>query len=311
MARFGQLYKEHGVDEEASWIMVPHKGVNMVLLHDGKDLELKCSGNQCIDMQDFENPRSHAAQNFIAKLKAKGVQEAFVHLFTKIMTLMIPPSSRLIIVQGMHLGTTTLKAVDRKNGRQQTSFAVNVIKQREVNVTFNFLRHIHKDTKKILEHTMLKSYSDVPDWIKFLNQIYAPQANVMFKANDPRSPIVEKHLDAILTSKDWPDIVAQRDAKAEWNVFIVGKWEHDKRDYNSTRTGTTFKGKNSICDEEARTKDPLEETMAHEALHALSDMRIGDPPDDSELHPQWLVENSAFRVGYKIPKQHVKEINPF
>ncbi len=103
MARFGQLIKENGVDEEASWIMVPHKGVNLVLLYDGKDLELKCSGNQCIDTQEFENPRSHAAQNYLAKLKVKAIQEAFVYLFTKIMPLAIPPSSRLIIVEGMHI----------------------------------------------------------------------------------------------------------------------------------------------------------------------------------------------------------------
>ena len=123
----------------------------------------------------------------------------------------------------------------------KTRLEINVIKQKSVGLSFNFVTD--KDNR-----TTIKNPSDVRDWVRKLNEIYQPQTNISFdhrstrkiKINANLGPEVDS-IDANFSDWEWNMIVKERDVSADINLFFVWKIAGNAAEGTSFPKGTTWK----------------------------------------------------------------------
>jgi hypothetical protein len=302
-ATFGEVWTEWGVDEKGMhgpWMLVPSPGINAVILHDGKGLTVDDTQHQLVIEEALpvlgESRLGPIAELIPGVALAEMIASALVALLS---------GDRLFLVRGKRKGDTTIQA---KDGRVvKASLSVSVKSPRPIKVAFNFVRHTVKSggSTTIVNHTT-RNPAEAAEWIKPLNRIFIPQANVVFKPSRPPNwVVVDRALTPTVTDSDWDDVIAKGHSSADWNVFLVKNYDHTlKEGTGGPWAGTA--GKNTLCDDK-QWLDNVVGNLAHEAGHMLIKLP-GHPPCGRHC---LMWPSAETRTGNKIPEEHVRSwFNP-
>ncbi len=211
---------------------------------------------------------------------------------------------RELIVKGRTRGTTFIEV--RQPGKPAVRMEVAVKNKKTVKLTFNFV----EDNSG---HKTKRTASTVDGWVKDMNSILLPQANVEIKKHNVKNvkidknlgPVVRfsKHLTGVPASEhEWDLVTSKRDSTADLNIFFVWEYEQDiNPDHDDTDAGTL--DGNCIFEDEAGSE--IGETLAHETGHFLG---VGDFKTAGEL--DFLMYGTTDRRGRNIPKAHANIMNP-
>ncbi len=211
---------------------------------------------------------------------------------------------REFIIKGRVKGTTF---IDVKSGTTTVaSLEVAVKTKKTVRASF----HLVEDNAG---HKTTRSTSSIDGWVKTMNDILLPQANVAVtkqraisvKINQNLGDVVRfsSHLAGVPASEhEWTVVTAKADASADFNVFFVWEYEQDiNPNHDDTDAGTL--GKNCIFEDRAGTN--VGDTLAHELGHTLG---CGDlyGAADKPL----LMYGITDQRGQLVLKAHVNIMNP-
>ena len=222
----------------------------------------------------------------------KDVQQCFVH------------GGRELIIAGKIRGTTF---IDVKNGtRVAASLEVAVKAKKLVRVSFHFV-------EDNAGHKTTRSASSVSGWVRTMNDIMLPQANVEVlkqravnvKINQNLGSVVRfsQHLPGVPASEhEWNLVTAKGDASADFNVFFVWEYEQDSTP-NIDNTDAGALGKNCIFEDQAGTN--IGDTLAHELGHNLGCIDYYGAADKP-----LLMYGITDQRGQKITKAHANTMNP-
>ncbi len=296
---FQEVVKEAGVDEKNPlvWMMVPQGGFNYARLINADGLKLTAAQRNLVDIYDS------------ADAKQSKVIETLLGA-----TGFVPsPSQRVVVISsksGAATGETLISGADARGAGKQNLLEVSVKPRRIVNAVINFV--MHRNAKgEAVKHPTLVDPSMASGWIKGINDIYVPQANVEFKLPKPAAWVqYEKQFSPVIRPEDYPELFKKRTSGDVMNFFIVGEFERDSnpRSKGDISKGVTVDYKDIVCEEPAdKDKHTMIQLMAHEALHFL--LREGHHDFDKEK-ANWVMEQLDFQTGQKIPKVHANKINP-
>jgi hypothetical protein len=157
----------------------------------------------------------------------------------------------------------------------------------------------------------------VDDIIRRLNEIWTPQANVVFEKKLVDSPVVAKDMGSVVrfsrqlegppdnvppSEHDWDDVVAKADPGANLNIYFVWEYEQDNTpNVDNTDAGTL--GTDTVFEDSAGTD--IGETLAHEAGHLL-----GISPSDYPDRADELMHAFTDVRGCIIRKAQSDQANP-
>ena len=207
MPKFQELFPNRGVDNRPSgkdWMMVPEGADNYVRLVDGAGFNVQPA-----------KPRHHITVN--------EVKSSDRVLILKDLTATIDKEHRIFRVHGESAGPATVIA---EKGANSTKIEVSVKKSKSYSVAFFFLQDL--DAKGAARTRSIFTAADTDTWIKGLNDVFGPQANLGFqkvKEKDGVSPLPIAQL---------PEAVGPNQAKtlhdegiklikaANINIFLAG-----------------------------------------------------------------------------------------
>lgn len=264
-----------------NWLMVPLNGEKQVFLKDSDGMTVT-SVNPAIAEINYVDP--------IAVPAGANGRRAFS-------------------IRGNMHGHTFIEVRDARN-RFHTRLEVAVKLKKNVKLAFNFV-------KDNAQHRTHRTLEEVKDWMDELNVIYPLQTNIVFELVSYRWVTVDANLGGIIGTTgshkpdawvgEWIGVVAQRNPKANVNLFLV--WEYDE--YNpkypigtDTIEGATV-NKDCLIEDDLGGDPTGIQTIAHEIGHAL-----GIP---GESH-YFKVRNSDTVTfygpgGFRIGKVHANMIN--
>lgn len=211
---------------------------------------------------------------------------------------------RELIIKGKTKGTTF---IDVKNGATTVaSLEVAVKTKKTVQASF----HLVEDNAG---HKTSRTTSSIDGWVKTMNDIFLPQANIQVTKKRAISVKINKDLGAVVrfsshlpgvpaSEHEWDLVIAKGDASADFNVFFVWEYEQDiNPNHDDTDAGTL--GKNCIFEDHAGTN--VGDTLAHELGHTLG---VNDFYGATEK--PLLMYGITDQRGQKIPKAHANTMNP-
>jgi hypothetical protein len=213
-------------------------------------------------------------------------------------------NTREFIVKGFMGGRTYIEA--RINDGLLTRVEVSVKRARVVRITFNFVQDN-------AGHRTGRNPGQVDDWLQVMNEIYAPQANVVCRKNNSRWVNVSRnlgnvvrysaHLEGVAASEhEWNAVAGQRDGTADFNYFFVWEYEQDATPGTDNTDAGALDG-NCIFEDAAGGE--VAETLAHELGHFLG---VRDFYENS--HVGWLMYGYTDVRGRMIPRDHALRMNP-
>lgn len=297
LPRFGKPFYNSGVDEREQWMMVPLKSYNIVLLHEGKDLNVVPASShvRVTPIHDFgeymELVRNLGADD--EEVALAGPTGATAHAAYGVRATLrkrpflgqgapasVQPSiARIFKVSGKELGDTQINAKNG-SGTSVVTLAVSVKRKIVLPVAFALVRH--KLSKKQTNVTV----SEIDEIVQYANGILEPQANVRLKIHNKRwievpfDHVTVNLVDGLKnpTWETWDNLLAYKDEKVTPTVFFVVQGL--KRYYASqSTTSQGWTRDNHILISEKTTKDRdlrmriYGRTLAHETLHFLGDKR--------------------------------------
>jgi hypothetical protein len=222
----------------------------------------------------------------------------------------LPPSpahreDRLISIAGVMPGSTLVE-VRRAPSLVLARLECCVKAKKTVKVAFNFVEDSagHRTTRSSLK---------ADSWVKAMNAIFLPQANVEIKKHATRSVKVAKDLGRVVrfsahlptvpaAQHEWGVVTALADATADFNVFFVWEYEQDITP-NKDHTDAGTMGANCIFEDKAG-KD-VGETLAHETGHFL-----GAPDTYAAANKNLLMYGITDVRGQRITKGDANLFNP-
>ena len=211
---------------------------------------------------------------------------------------------RELIIKGKVKGTTF---IDVKNGATTVaSLEVAVKTKKTIRASF----HLVEDSAG---HKTTRSVGSIDGWVKTMNDILLPQANVTVTKQRAISVKINKDLGAVVrfsshlpgvpaSEHEWDLVTAKGDASADFNVFFVWEYEQDiNPNHDDTDAGTL--GKNCIFEDHAGTN--VGDTLTHELGHTLG---CGDlyGAADKPL----LMYGITDQRGQLVLKAHANIMNP-
>lgn len=239
-ASFTNSLVNSGFDDSVSppWQMVPVGGVRTIHLQDGSGLTVT------------------SADDTVATVTE--VPGAFTPLL----------NARTFVVRGCRKGTTVLRA------GPGVELAVGVKALKRIKTTF----HLVTDTATP-PHSTSRNETSVTDLLRHANEILFGQANVRLDKHDVKNTTISadlgatvrysSHISGVAASEhEWDDVVAHRDASADFNVFLVWDYEQDSTpNTDNANAGTKASEGNCLLEDAIAVPG---RTLAHETAHALS-----------------------------------------
>ena len=214
----------------------------------------------------------------------------------------ITSDDEVIRIQGKLPGKTFIDLSD-DNGNVAATLEVSVARKLVVKAAFHFVRHSTVGTTRRVGQEQT--------WIREINEIYLPQANIEFQSIVARElPLTANFGKEVNEGKalpgggklEWDEIVDNRTAGARFNIFFVKELEvgeSDDPDDNCDALAT-IGGVDCIFEDDAGTD--IGETIAHEAGHSLG-CRHNSPVTSSIAMLMWDTTDERGRL---LPKVHVE-----
>lgn len=211
---------------------------------------------------------------------------------------------REFTVSGKVKGTTF---IDVKNGTATVaSLEIAVKNKKTVRASF----HLVEDKAG---HKTTRSTGSIDGWVKTMNDILLPQANIAVTKQRAISVKIDKDLGSVVrfsshlsgvpaSEHEWDLVTAKGDASADFNVFFVWEYEQDINP-NHDRTDAGTLSKNCIFEDHAGTN--VGDTLTHELGHTLG---CGDlyGATDRPL----LMYGITDQRGQLVLKTHANIMNP-
>jgi len=294
-AKFCEAFANHGVDETATppGMIVPLPGSNLVALTGG-DGHRPVPDVKNIKIAEVDRG-NFLVLSFMSDAELTGVPLA--------------ADSRIFEIKGLQPGETHVKAGDAK-------LTVRVLTPKPVKITVRPVQ-VRDEGRNVVFHAKLKF--DIPKLVKTMNQIWTPQANVVFKlvSADPilvdevaiakamHSSAARAQLPEVVTIADFIELFdGLKDPKADFTFFLLNhvaeRSEHGKPLLKVR--GATMAQISPIALIADERKDF---TMAHEAGHLLGQTEHADP--ENEANAKKLMREGGPKIGMgKIPFNDVR-----
>lgn len=286
MAEFRKVYRLQGFDREAAprWQMIPMKESRFVVLRDGTGLTITSADPAIATVKEI-------AKNDVP---AGSFNEAF------------GPTDRFLQLDAAGYGITRIQAKNAAGGTA-VELEVDTKNLKKVRVMFNFVKdNAHHHTRRVP--------ASAAQWIIDLNRfIFKPQANVEIMSHAPARWVTvaqnlgdvvrfSSHLPAVDPKQhEWDVVVAQGDATADLNVFLVWEYEQDETPYHDDAGGGTS-GTNTLLED--HLQGYLHRNLGHELGHALG---LDDHYIAAHKHDLMYGYEDG---GTNLPKEHTNKINP-
>lgn len=285
-AEFLKCFDMQGFDRYNAprWQMVPVGGVRYVLLRDGAGLTVTSSVPAMVAVTEVK----------LADLPTHGRQP-------------MHHGDRFFKLEGKAKGSAQLDARSAA-GAAVVSLEVDTKNKKTVTVAYNFV----KDTATPPHHTRRVPAAST-EWLRGINHVYNGQANIFFTQKRSQWVTVGQDLGTVVrwaqgvpgttaADHEWPVVVAQGDATANMNFFLVWEYEQDATpNVDDTDAGTL--GGNCLFEDNAGSQVPT--TMAHEIGHFL-----GRPDHYILARKRELMYGITDQRGVHLPKGDVNSMNP-
>jgi hypothetical protein len=294
VANFEELAANSGVDTLKpgdAWVIIPKGGANQVFLREsaGYALSMSSEGGLVGWANVPPPPQSRDPKNMVASV-SRGKNDQLLKL-----TARKPGKGRL----------------HAKKGGLEISIGFSVHPKKTLGISFFFLAD--ETNSGIVRRSKFTS-TDTADWVKELNSVYGPQANIWF---DPgkADPLPLPNLPQTIASSDAPMLEAKKDG-APINVFLAGKVIRSNESDFPNGFYAVKENLIVVKDQEPTQTNgkPMIKTIAHEIAHLLNFTRkIATAGHDYYKTCGYQSDVLGTRDGrdIKIPHQRVLDWNPW
>jgi len=286
MPEFRKVYTIQGFDREAAprWQMVPMNEPRYVVLRGGAGLTVTCTRPTIAVVTEVKK----------ADLPAGSFNEAF------------QAADRFFKIEAKGWGIAKLQAKTGA-GVIAVELELDTKQLKKVRVMFNFV-------KDNAGHKTKRVPASAAQWLVDLNRfVFKAQANVELIAHAPaRWVTVPQNLGTVVrfsshiatepaAEHEWGVVVAQGDAGADLNVFLVWEYEQDNTP-NADGAGGGTLNKNTLLED--NLQGTVTRNLGHELGHALG---LPDHYDANHKHDLMYGYEDG---GLNLPKAHANIINP-
>jgi hypothetical protein len=294
VARFEELAANNGVDTlkiDDAWVIIPQDGTNQVFLREGGgySIAIKSDGGRVKWDDVAPPPHSRDPDNMVASA-SRGKND------------------RLLKFTALKTGMGRIKATQ---GRLESSIGFSVHPRKTLKVSFHFLQdQVGSEWKSRSKY----SEKDAPGWLKQLNGVYGPQANIWFEPGQAK-PLPMTGLSAVISDTDAPALEKKKDA-SPINIFFAGS---QIKSNESDFPNGFFSIKERLIvvkDQDANKSNgkAMLKTMAHEIAHLLNYVRSAPTPGHEYYKKCGYLSdvlNTLDGENIKIPHQRVLDWNPW
>jgi hypothetical protein len=295
-ATFREVTAYSGVDENlpsgGQGIVVPSGGSTLVILQDGRGLDVRSTLPSKVYVYEFKTRQDRAG----AVRNASNPSEA--------MRRFDDDSWRIFRVKAdspVGFDKVRVEAKKTKAHNAEATLKVIVLDKKTVKVA---IRPVQVGSGKQL--VSLGNAADPQKLLDEMNAIWNPQANVYFELGRTDAATIKDlspQADAIEMQKLPTGFLDERDSRSELTFFLVRK---------VTDGGTPDKGATNAKDRIALISDSRSDsTMAHEAGHFLGALTAEGKYDSEYGHPEKSPEMlmHVHHSGQKIPYSAITRFN--
>jgi hypothetical protein len=304
---FAEVWRDSGVDEGSkdhpAALMVPTTGANLVMLKGaGSAPHFKSDTHFTVtEIKSGTTTAMKTAKREVPELAthAKSVDAAGADALDRAKTM----SARLLLVEGVRRGLGRLSV---KSGSDEAGMQVWVRDAKTLLISFHFLEDLGPDGKPRRRSGWNEACAS--HWIGLLNNIYTPQANIIFKLHAANPLPVKQSLPERLDLKRWQSLSIKPPSGAAVNIFLVGNWIGDPKESFGDPFGSFIRATKHILVDDRKTHDEIVTTTAHEIGHLLgSSVHFGHPDADKKT---FLMTTVNWRQGAHIPQAYAQHFNP-
>jgi len=295
-ATFREVTAYSGVDENlptgGQGIVVPSGGSTLVILQDGRDLDVRSTIPSKVNVYEFKTRQERAG----AVRNASNPSEA--------MRRFDDDSWRIFRVKAdapVGFDKVRVEAKRTKAHKAETTLKVIVLDKKTVKVAIRPAQV--RDGKQLVS---LGNAADAQKLLDEMNAIWNPQANVYFELGRTDAATIEglsPQADAIEMQKLPKGFLDERDSRSALTFFLVRK---------VTDGGTADKGATNAKERVSLIADSRSDsTMAHEAGHFLGALTAEGKYDSEYGHPEKSEEMlmHVHHIGKKIPYSAIPKFN--
>jgi len=294
VAKFDELAANSGVDtlkEHDAWVIVPEGGANQVFLREGVGYAHKVkSDGGLVQLKDVPPPpHSRDPRNMVASA-SRGKNDRLLK-FTS---------------QKKGMGRVLMT-----KGNYAVSIGFSVHPKKTHTISFFFLQD---QVGTGVKYRTKFSKSNAADWVKDLNGVYGPQANIWFEVGKA-DPLPLVGLSQVISVADAPALERKKDG-ALINIFLAGT---QIKGNESDFPNGFFAIKEKLIvvkdqDPTGRNSKPMLKTMAHEVAHLLNYHRSAATAGHQYYEKCGYLSdvlNTLDGADIKIPHQRVLDWNPW
>ena len=295
-ATFREVTAYSGVDENlptgGQGIVVPSGGSTLVILQDGRGLDVRSTIPSKVYVYEFKTRQERAG----AVRNASNPSEA--------MRRFDDDSWRIFRVKAdapVGFDKVRVEAKRTKAHKAETTLKVIVLDKKTVKVAIRPAQV--RDGKQLVS---LGNAADAQKLLDEMNAIWNPQANVYFELGRTDAATIEglsPQADAIEMQKLPKGFLDERDSRSALTFFLVRK---------VTDGGTADKGATNAKERVSLIADSRSDsTMAHEAGHFLGALTAEGKYDSEYGHPEKSEEMlmHVHHIGKKIPYSAIPKFN--
>ena len=295
-ATFREVTSDSGVDENlptgGQGIVVPSGGSSLVILQDGRGLDVRSTIPSKVYVYEFKTRQERAG----AVRNASNPSEA--------MRRFDDDSWRIFRVKAdspVGFDKVRVEAKKTKAGKAEATLKVIVLDKKTVKVAIRPAQV--RDGKQLVS---LGNAADAQKLLDEMNAIWNPQANVYFELGRTDAATIEglsPQADAIEMQKLPKGFLDERDSRSALTFFLVRK---------VTDGGTADKGATNAKERVSLIADSRSDsTMAHEAGHFLGALSAEGKYDSEYGHPEKSEEMlmHVHHIGKKIPYSAITKFN--
>ena len=295
-ATFREVTSDSGVDENlptgGQGIVVPSGGSTLVILQDGRGLDVRSTIPSKVYVYEFKTRQERAG----AVRNASNPSEA--------MRRFDDDSWRIFRVKAdapVGIDKVRVEAKRTKAHQAETTLKVIVLDKKTLKVAIRPAQV--RDGKQLVS---LGNAADAQKLLDEMNAIWNPQANVYFELGRTDAATIEglsPQADAIEMQKLPQGFLDERDSRSALTFFLVRK---------VTDGGTADKGATNAKERVSLIADSRSDsTMAHEAGHFLGALTAEGKYDSEYGHPEKSQEMlmHVHHTGKKIPYSAITKFN--